>query len=241
MALPVVLKSGKNYITLVLDPEIEFASLLQHIVSKFVEAQSFFNHEAIAVKFDGRRLEEKEKLIILDAIDEYTTITVSQIIENDEVMEYAVEKAAFDKLNAKRREKERIAREAWENEEELPIETEIENNSILVCHDLKAGEKIFGTGSIIVKGNVPSGAMLKAGNSIIVFGRLEGQALAGNDPIAENPFIMAMDFYPENFRIGKILGSIPSKGKRLKKRKQNTFTMARFVNGAISIENINNR
>ena len=106
MALPVVLKSGKNYITLVLDSEMDFPTLLQHIVSKFIEAQKFFNHESIALKFDGRKLEEKEKLIILDAIDEYTTITISQIIENDEVMEYAVEKAAFDKLNAKMKPKQ---------------------------------------------------------------------------------------------------------------------------------------
>ena len=62
MALPVVLKSGKNYITLVLDSEMEFPTLLQHIVSKFIEAQKFFNHESIALKFDGRKLEEKELL-----------------------------------------------------------------------------------------------------------------------------------------------------------------------------------
>lgn len=236
MALPVVLKSGKNYITLVLDSEMDFPTLLQNIVSKFIEAQKFFNHESIALKFDGRKLEEKEKLIILDAIDEYTTITISQIIENDEVMEYAVEKAAFDKLNAKREEKKRIARMAWENDEELPIETVIENNSILVCHDLEPGEKIFGTGSIIVKGNVPSGAMLKAGNSIIVIGSLYGQALAGNDPVAQTPFILARDFYPENFRIGSIIGSIPQKKGRMKKRDKNVYKIARFLEGAISIE-----
>ena len=237
MALPVVLKSGKNYITLVLDSEMEFPTLLQHIVSKFMEAQKFFNHESIALKFEGRKLEEKEKLIILDAIDEYTTISISQIIEHDEVMEYAVEKAAFDKLNARRQEKERIAKEAWENEEELPIETVIENNSILVCHDLKPGEKIFGTGSIIVKGDVPSGAILKAGNSIIVLGCLYGQALAGNDPVAPNPFILAKIFEPENYRIGRILGSIPPKKGRMKKRKSNGYKIARFVDGAISIDN----
>lgn len=241
MALPVVLKSGKNYITLVLDSDMEFASLLQNIVSKFLDAQKFFNHESIALKFEGRKLDEKEKLIILDAIDEYTTITISQIIENDEVMEYAVEKAAFDKLNAKRKEKERIALEAWENDEDLPVETEIENNCILICHDLRPGEKIFGTGNIVVRGNVPSGAMLKAGNSIIVFGKLDGQALAGNDPVVENPFIMANDFNPENFRIGRIVGTLPKAKKRKKKHKENEFKIAHFINGAISIENYINR
>ena len=34
MALPVVLKSGKNYISLVLDKEMEFSELLSHIINK---------------------------------------------------------------------------------------------------------------------------------------------------------------------------------------------------------------
>ena len=47
MALPVVMKSGKNYMTLVLDDEMEFPELLQHIVTKFVESEKFFGRAQI--------------------------------------------------------------------------------------------------------------------------------------------------------------------------------------------------
>ena len=44
MALPVVLKSGKNYITLVLDSEIDFAELLQLVVTWILGNMTMNSH-----------------------------------------------------------------------------------------------------------------------------------------------------------------------------------------------------
>ena len=85
MALPVVLKSGKNYITLVLDSEIDFAELLQLVVNKFLESEKFFQGESFALMFDGRVLSDREKLIILDAIDEYTSVICCSALTLDEI------------------------------------------------------------------------------------------------------------------------------------------------------------
>ena len=51
MALPVVLKSGKNYLTVVLDDTISFEELLSCIVNKFRESEKFFKDEHFAIMF----------------------------------------------------------------------------------------------------------------------------------------------------------------------------------------------
>ncbi len=216
MSLPVVLKSGKNYMTVVLDDSMEFGELLSHIVNKFKEAERFFGSESIAITIEGRDLSDRESNIIMDAIEEYTTIHVTHLIENNVIKEALAEKKSY--------------------EEEHLINNKKENNCLFINRDVTVREKIFGSGDIVINGNVSEGAIVKAGGSIIVLGSLLGQALAGNDPSAIEPFIRANDFWPENFRIGSILGNVPkTKKKALKKRKPSP-RIAQFIDGEIHLK-----
>ena len=220
MALPVVLKSGKNYITLVLDSEIDFADLLQLILNKFIESEKFFHNESFALMFDGRELSDREKLIILDLIDEYTSINITRIIENDVCKEYAVERVAYM--------------------EENNIKDEIidfsKDNCLFIERDVVAGEKINAANSIVVAGNVYSGAILKAGNNIIVLGLLEGQAIAGNKASTDEAYIMAYDFCPENYRIGRVLGKpLKRKRKGFNFHRKTNAKVAKLIDGEIQI------
>ena len=223
MALPVVLKSGKNYITLVLDSELDFAELLQNIVAKFVESQKFFGNESFALMFDGRVLSDREKLIILDAIDEYTSVKITRIIENDVFREYAAEKQAYIEEN---------------NIDEESIDIS-KDNCLFFERDIHEGEKINAVNDIVVIGNVYSGAILKAGNSIIIFGMLEGQAIAGNNDINRDAYIMARNFQPENFRIGRYLGKpIKRNNKGFNVHRKIIAKKAMVIDGEIKIKNI---
>lgn len=223
MALPVVLKSGKNYITLVLDSELDFAELLQNIVAKFVESQKFFGNESFALMFDGRVLSDREKLIILDAIDEYTSVKITRIIENDVFREYAAEKQAYIEEN---------------NIDEESIDIS-KDNCLFFERDIHEGEKINAVNDIVVIGNVYSGAILKAGNSIIVFGMLEGQAIAGNNDKCRDAYIMARNFQPENFRIGRHLGKpIKRNNKGFNVHRKTIAKKAMVIDGEIKIKNI---
>lgn len=235
MALPVVLKSGKNYITLVLDSEIEFADLLQHIVAKFLESEKFFGEESFALMFDGRALSDREKLIILDAIDAYTSIKITRIIENDIFREYAAEKyEELKKANA-------IQDDEDDDDEDFDDKSNqmLSDNCIYVDHDVVEGEKISAEENIVVVGNVYSGAILKAGNNIVVLGLLEGQAIAGSNPANKDAYIMAKDFHPENFRIGRVLGKSKNNKKGLKFRRKASSKIAKLVDGEILIYNYN--
>lgn len=215
MALPVVLKSGKNYITATLDSEISFEELLVNIVNKFRESEDFFGNEPFAIMFEGRELSDREKNIILDAIDEYTNINITHLIENDSLKESIAELKFYDKMH-------------------IPDSIE-ENNCLFINRDIKMKEKIFAPGNLVILGDVAAGAIVKAGENIIVMGALKGQALAGNDPKIDTAFIMANDFMPENFRIGSVLGNIPKQKKQALKKHRSKPLIAEFENGEIQI------
>ena len=236
MALPVVMKSGKNYMTLVLDAEMGFPELLQHIVTKFVESEKFFGAAPFAVMIEGRELTDTQKCQMLDAIAEYSTVKISVLIENDKLHEYAAEQA--------------LAQESALGEGDIKVvaisesdysisETAIENNCCMICRNIKAGEKINVEGSIVVKGNVSSGAMIKAGGNIVVLGSLKGQAIAGCSVKYHNPYILAWDFKPENYRIGSILGERTGKYKfGLNKHYRGGAKIAQFIDGEIQIDKL---
>ena len=215
MALPVVLKNGKNYITATLDGEMPFEKLLVCIVNKFREAENFFGTEPFAIMLDGRELSDREKNIILDAIDEYTNIHITHLIENDTLKESIAEMKFYDDMHI--------------------LENIKENNCLFINRDVGMKEKIFAPGNLVILGDVATGAIVKAGENIIVVGSLKGQALAGNDPKINSAFIMANDFRPENYRIGSVLGDVPKSSKSVLKRYRPTPLVAEFADGEIQI------
>lgn len=215
MALPVVLKNGKNYITATLDGEMPFEKLLVCIVNKFREAENFFGTEPFAIMLDGRELSDREKNIILDAIDEYTNIHITHLIENDTLKESIAEMKFYDDMHI--------------------LENIKENNCLFINRDVGMKEKIFAPGNLVILGDVAAGAIVKAGENIIVVGSLKGQALAGNDPKIDSAFIMANDFRPENYRIGSVLGDVPKSSKLVLKRHRPKPLVAEFADGEIQI------
>lgn len=224
MGVPVVFKGGKNYLTLVLDPEMEFSDLLGEILSKFRMSEKFFMNEPIAILFEGRKLSEKEQLQILDAIDCYTQVTISTVIENDRIKEYASNEALRRTL--------------------YPEEFEIDHFlGEAVCtyipRSVESGEHISSENTIVVFGNVEKGAIISSDEHVIVIGALYGQAIAGQNGQTESR-IYASYFYPENFRICEKLGTLKKKSKSwfgLKKRKSECKPkLAYLLDGAIQID-----
>ena len=87
MSQPVIIKSNKYGINLILDPDIPFEELLGHITDKFLESERFFRNAHMAISFDGRKLSGEEEYQILDTISHKTSIHVVCIIDNDEIRE----------------------------------------------------------------------------------------------------------------------------------------------------------
>ena len=216
MSLPVVLKSGKNYITLVLDDTISYEKLLEAIVNKFIENQQFFGNHPFAITFEGRNLSEREQNIIIDALTEYTSVKISRIIENDEIKTYAAQKKSYDRS--------------------LTVEKPSQNNCLFLERDIKTGERITATDNLVIVGNVEEGAIIKAGANIIVKGALLGQAIAGDNPRIINAYIKADKFNPENIRIGSVIGRYKRIIKGVLSNRHIKPKKAEFINGEIKIK-----
>ena len=204
MGYPVVLKSGKNYITLVLDADLEFSELLKKIVEKFKETERFFSDHAIALMFSGRELTDLQEKQVLEAIRRHTTVQVSFVVENDEFRSYAAERKAYDLMYPADR----------EDEYGMMVPVEAELNAIIIDRDVRKGQTIQAIGGLILNGHVEEGATVKAGGSVIILGRAEGQIIAGTDINAKDPFIFALQFAPTNYRIGPYVGTRRPKGKK---------------------------
>lgn len=231
MALPVILKSGKNYMTLVLDRDLAFPDLLHAILTKFLESESFFSSEPFALAVEGRELTETEKCQMLDAIAEYTSINITTLIENDITMEKIANKAIFDKNHPN-------INVECDLDEEIDF-ANYENNCLFLARDILDGENIEVKDSIYIKGNVSSGAIIKAGNSITILGELNGQAIAGNDSNAKAAYIFAYKFKPTNFRIGRYIGDLPVKKKfNFRKNLEYEPKIVQIVDGEIRINSL---
>ena len=73
MSQPVILKSNRYGINLILDNNISFAELKKAVLDKFKESEKFFKNASIAISFEGRILSGEEELELLDLIAESRT------------------------------------------------------------------------------------------------------------------------------------------------------------------------
>ena len=84
MKQSVVIKSFPNGIHVILDPNISFEELYVAYAEKFRDSAKFFGDAKIVISFEGRKLTDLEERALIEAIGEYTNLTVLCIMENDE-------------------------------------------------------------------------------------------------------------------------------------------------------------
>lgn len=84
-------------------------------------------------------------------------------------------------------------------------------NSIVVQRTLRSGQVIYHPGHVVVIGDVNPGAEIRAGGSVIVWGRLRGTVQAGLDEDqAEQAIVCALQLSPTQLRIGSNIARAPA-------------------------------
>lgn len=194
---PVVIKSSKNGINLVLDSKLPFDELLEEIKKKFIDSEKFFKDAHIAISFEGRALSQAEQFEIIEMIQQYTSITIICILDHDELMDEVM--------------KRRIG--AYQ-EEHSPQTGQFYKGT------LRSGQQIESQTSLIVLGDVNPGAKVIAKGNIVVLGALKGIAYAGADGDS-GCFVAALEMDPVQIKIGDHIGRSadkkePTKGFRRK-------------------------
>jgi septum site-determining protein MinC len=94
----------------------------------------------------------------------------------------------------------------------LPDTPSTEENSIVVQRTLRSGQVIHHPGHIVVIGDVNPGAEIRAGGSVVVWGRLRGtvQAGVGDDGLGDKAVVCALQLSPTQLRIGHHLTRSPA-------------------------------
>lgn len=188
MSQPVIIKSNKYGLNLILDPNLPFRELLDHIADKFLESERFFKNAHMAISFDGRNLSGEEEYQILDTISQKTSIHVVCVIDNDEMREqYTKQKV------------------------EQCLAEQADNTGKFYKGTLRSGQSLECETSIVIIGDVNPGAKIISAGNIVILGSLKGTAYAGAAG-NENCFVVALDMNPVQIKIGSIIGRSEDKG-----------------------------
>ena len=209
----VVLKVKKDRLKIYLDPDIEFSEIKRNLLDKITELKAFVGSVRTALEFTGREISDNEEDELLEIIRENSNMEVTYVLSNGE--ESPKMKAVFNSLKG-------------------------EGKVKFYKGILRSGNLLEYDGSIIIFGDVNPGGIVKAGDSVIVLGYLNGTVYARTES-GKNAFIGALHMNPIQIKIGDYIARNPNpqmeNNKKIKK--DSGFEIA-YVNGEnIFIENYN--
>lgn len=217
MSQPVILKSNRYGINLILDEDMPFEQLEEAILDKFRESEKFFKNASIAISFEGRALSREEELSILDLIAKNTSIHVICVVDQDEM-------------------REQLYKEKIDNY----YQNVADNTGEFYKGTLRSGQVLKCDTSIVIIGDVNLGAKIIAKGNIVVLGSLKGNAYAGAAG-DETCFVTALDMDPVQIKIGNVIGRSADRGpwESIRNRKRTMDPQIALVSdGNILIEPI---
>ena len=189
-----------------------------------MESGMFFKDAKIGISFEGPELSFEQEYELIAAIEGHSTIQIVCVMEQGEIREACV-----------------LA------DTEAIIREKVSNHAVFHYGSLNPGDDLrFDTG-VVITGNVPKGAKVRAGGNIIVFGVLDGFAHAGAYDGDSAACIAALSIDTGQLQIGSILFMPQEKegknkknigGLFKKKKPEETFSpqIARVQDGHVIME-----
>lgn len=213
---PVVIKSNKYGLIVILDSTLTFDDLRREVAEKFKDSAKFFGDAQMAVCFQGRELALDEEIALVETISASCQIRIVSIIDEngttEELMRQAVEKQQA-------------------NEDLMNLQ-----DGRFYKGTLRSGQVLESETSIIILGDVNPGARVISKGNVVILGSLKGNVFvgaAGN----EASFVAALSMDPMQIRIGDVIAR--SSDEPPKKRKgEDTPKIAYVEDGNIYIEPI---
>ena len=222
MEQPVVIKSNKYGLTVILDPEPDFETIRNLVAEKFEESKKFFKGAEFAIAFEGRELSQDEQLILVQEMSTRGGISVPCIVDVDVVREAVMKQAVEHTKGA--------------------AEVCATGDGKFYKGTLRSGQVLESETSIIILGDVNPGATVVSKGNVVVLGTLKGSIYVGAGG-NENTFVAALSMDPMQIRIADHIArnsDSPEKKKKPKKKdRQEEQPMIAYVDaGNIYIEPI---
>ena len=189
----VVIKSYPGGLSLRLNNDEDYETILDEVSNKFEESRKFFKNASVAISVEGRVLDAEEEKRLICAIEEHSDLSVICLVgKNEETNRKFVK--ALKKID----------------------EMKDEYNNRVFRGNVLASQCVDSEGVLVIIGNVCRGGKVVAGKDIIVMGELEGEALCGQK--CENSVAIALKMNPSRLIIGSKTYK-PSKSGLFDKRK----------------------
>ena len=209
----VTLKVKRDRLKIYLDPEADFFHIKQNLLDKITEIKGFVGKVKTAVEFTERIISDEEEDELLKIIRENSDMEITYVFSNGETD--LKMKAVLNSLKG-------------------------EGKVKFYKGILRSGNLLEYDGSIIIFGDVNPGGIVKASDSVIVLGHLNGTVYAGVES-GKDAFIGALYMNPIQLKIGDYIARNPNPQmeNNKKSKKDSKFEIA-YVNGEnIFIENYN--
>ncbi len=209
----VTLKVKRDRLKIYLDPEADFFQIKQNLLDKITEIKGFVGKVKTAVEFTERIISDEEEDELLKIIRENSDMEITYVFSNGETDPKM--KAVLNSLKG-------------------------EGKVKFYKGILRSGNLLEYDGSIIIFGDVNPGGIVKASDSVIVLGHLNGTVYAGVES-GKDAFIGALYMNPIQLKIGDYIARNPNPQmeNNKKSKKDSKFEIA-YVNGEnIFIENYN--
>ena len=173
----VVIKSYPGGLSLRLNNDEDYETILDEVSNKFEESRKFFKNASVAISVEGRMLDAEEEKRLICAIEDHSDLSVICLVgKNEETNRKFVK--ALKKID----------------------EMKDECNNRVFRGNVLASQCIDSEGVLVVIGNVCRGGKVIAGKDIIVMGDLEGEAICGQK--CENSVAIAIRMNPSRIIIG---------------------------------------
>jgi len=214
---PVIIKSNKYGLIVILDPKLDFSELKQEVAAKFQASAKFFGNAQMALCFQGRVLSLEEEMELAETISANCQIQVMRIVDESETTEH-------------------VMKQAVERQETQADLMNLQDGRFYKG-TLRSGQVLESETSIIILGDVNPGARVISKGNVIVLGCLKGNIFvgaAGN----EKAFVAALSMDPMQIRIGDIIARCSDQAPARKKKAEEKPKIAYVENGNIYIEPI---
>lgn len=186
----VVIKGSKAGMTVILDPAVPFAQLIEDVGNKFRESAKFWGSVQMTLTLEGRAMSPHEEFQIVNAITANSQIDILCLLDTDANRISRCEKALTERLM------------------ELSSQT-----GQFYKGNLSRGDVLESESSIVVIGDVAHGAKVIAKGNIIILGLLQGTAhagVAGN----EDAVVVSFEMQPIQVRIAGYGTPTDERGRR---------------------------
>ena len=191
-----VIKSHPKGISLIMDSECEFETLVFDICEMFANSKDFFGEGELILSVEGRTLSPQETLVIIEAIELNSNVKIPLILEESELRDVrtigATDRYFFEKIN---------------------------KNAKIIRGNIGSGQTIRSDTGLLVLGDVKKNARIIAKGSVCVVGKLEGEVIAGESGEA-NCCIVAGRFLAKSATICGVTKEINIKYRGFRKSKQ---------------------